>query len=116
MTGAGYEFRPQALGETIRLAARETSKPLYVTESGMATDDDERRIAFIDLALAEVRACREEGIDVKSFIQWSLLDNFEWTKGYGEHFGLVSVDPRTFARTPKPSARHLGAIARANTI
>jgi beta-glucosidase len=116
MTAAGYEFRPQALGETIRLAARETGKPIYVTESGIATDDDTRRIAFIDAALAEVRACREDGIDVKSFIQWSLLDNFEWTKGYGEHFGLVAVDLETFVRTPKPSARHLGAIAKANAI
>lgn len=116
MTAAGYEFRPQALGETIRLAARETGKPIYVTESGVATDDDTRRIAFIDQALAEVRACMDEGIDVKSFIQWSLLDNFEWTKGYGEHFGLIAVDPETFARTPKPSARHLGAIAKANQL
>ena len=116
MTAAGYEFRPQALGETIRLAARETGKPVYVTESGIATDDDARRIAFIDQALAQVRACMDEGIAVKSFIQWSLLDNFEWTKGYGEHFGLVSVDAETFARTPKPSARHLGRIARANRL
>ena len=116
MTAAGYEFYPPALGEMIRLAARETGKPVYVTESGIATDDDTRRIAFIDQALAEVRACMEDGIDVKSFIQWSLLDNFEWTKGYGEHFGMVSVDLKTFKRTPKPSAEHLGRIAKANRI
>lgn len=50
------------------------------------------------------------------YLYWSLLDNFEWTSGYAKHFGLVAVDRRTFERTLKPSARHLGAIARANRI
>jgi beta-glucosidase len=112
MTAAGYEFYPQALGGTIRFAAERIGRPIYVTESGIATDDDTRRIAYIDAALAEVRRCLDEGIDVKSFLYWSLLDNFEWTQGYGERFGLVHVDYDTFKRTPKPSARHLGAIAK----
>ena len=51
-----------------------------------------------------------------SYLYWSLLDNFEWTSGYSKHFGLVAVDLQTFKRTPKPSALHLGAIARANRI
>lgn len=115
MTAAGYEFYPQALGATIRLAAR-TGRPVYVTESGIATGDDSRRVAYIDAALAEVRRCLDEGIDVRSYIHWSLLDNFEWTSGYQQHFGLVEVDFETFKRTPKPSAFHLGAIARAGCI
>lgn len=115
-TASGYEYRPQALGATIRLAAASTKKPIYVTESGIATDDDARRIAFIDAALAEVRACLDEGIDVRSFIQWSMLDNFEWTAGYGQRFGMVDVDRTTFKRTPKPSAYHLGARAKSNLI
>jgi beta-glucosidase len=49
---------------------------------------------------------------VGSYIYWSLLDNFEWTQGYGQHFGLVAVDRNTFARTPKPSARHLAQLIR----
>ena len=112
MTAAGYEFYPQALGGTIRLAAERTGRPVYVTENGIATNDDTRRIAYIDAALAEVRDCVDEGIDVRGYIHWSLLDNFEWTSGYGQHFGLVGVDFDTFERTPKPSAHHLGAIAR----
>ena len=116
MTAAGYEFYPQALGGTIRFAAERIGRPIYVTESGIATDDDARRIAYIDAAIAEVRRCLDDGIDVKSFLCWSLLDNFEWTKGYGERFGLVHVDFETFKRTLKPSARHLGAIARSGTL
>ncbi|WP_083942884.1 glycoside hydrolase family 1 protein [Sphingomonas soli] len=116
MTAAGYEFYPQALANTIRWAHKAVGKPIYVTESGIATDDDARRIAFIDQALDGVRACLDEGIPVHSYLYWSLLDNFEWTSGYGVHFGLVAVDLQTFKRTLKPSAVHLGAIARANRI
>jgi beta-glucosidase len=115
-TAAGYEFYPQALGGTIRFAAERIGRPIFVTESGIATDDDTRRIAYIDAALAEVRACLDDGIAVKSFLYWSLLDNFEWTQGYGQRFGLVHVDYDTFERTPKPSARHLGAIARSGQL
>ena len=116
LTASGYEYYPQALAATIRWAHQAIGKPIYVTESGIATDDDRRRIAFIDQALAGVRECLDEGIPVHSYLYWSLLDNFEWTSGYAMHFGLVAVDRRTFARTLKPSAFHLGAIARANRI
>jgi beta-glucosidase len=114
MTAAGYEYYPQALGHVIRLAARKTSKPIFVTESGIATDDDTRRIAWLDASVAEVERCLGEGINVRSYIYWSLLDNFEWTQGYGQRFGLVAVDRDTFARTPKPSSRHLARLIRSN--
>ena len=110
LTAAGYEYHPQALGEVVRLAARKTRKPIYVTESGIGTDDDARRIAWLDASVAEVRRCIADGIDVRSYIYWSLLDNFEWTHGYGQRFGLVAVDGETFARTLKPSARHFARI------
>jgi beta-glucosidase len=113
LTGAGYEYYPQALGGAVRLAARKTKKPIYVTESGIGTDDDARRIAWLDASVAEVRRCIAEGIDVKSYIYWSLLDNFEWTSGYAQHFGLVSVDRASFSRELKPSARHFAGIVSA---
>lgn len=116
MTAAGYEFYPQALGGTIRFAHARIGRPIFVTESGIATDDDTRRIAYLDAALAEVRACLDAGIAVHSYVCWSLLDNFEWTRGYGERFGLVHVDYETFARTPKPSAHYLGALARSGRL
>jgi beta-glucosidase len=116
MTDAGYEFYPQAVGGTIRWAHNAIGKPIYVTESGIATDSDARRIAFIDQALESLRGCLDEGIAVHGYMYWSLLDNFEWTSGYSKHFGLVAVDLQTFKRTIKPSALHLGAIAKANRI
>ena len=116
MTDAGYEFYPQALANTIRWAHTTIGKPIYVTESGIATDNDARRIAFIEQALAGLRDCLAEGIPVHSYMYWSLLDNFEWASGYSKHFGLVAVDLQFFKRTLKPSALHLGAIARSNRI
>ena len=111
-TAAGYEYFPAALPDMIRFAACRTRKPIYVTESGIATDDDARRVAWLDACVAGVERCLGEGIDVRSYMYWSLLDNFEWTQGYGQHFGLVAVDRRTFVRKPKPSARHFARLIR----
>ena len=82
--------------------------PLQPGERGI---DDSRRIALIDTALAGLQRCLADGIDLRGYVHWSLLDNFEWVLGYGMRFGLVEVDRTTFARTAKPSARHLGRIA-----
>ncbi len=110
LTAAGYEYYPQALGQVIRLASRKTGKPIYVTESGIATNDDTRRMAWLDASVAEIEKCLGEGINVRSYIYWSLLDNFEWTQGYEQHFGMVAVDRHTFVRTPKPSSQRLARL------
>lgn len=112
LTQMNYPFAPEALEGAIRLVAKYWNKPIYVTENGVATPDDTRRIAFIDQAVPGVFACMRDGIDVRGYIHWSLLDNWEWFAGFGPKFGLVSVDRTTFQRTPKPSAAHLGRIAR----
>ena len=70
----------------------------------------------MDAALREVQACIAEGIDVRSYLHWSLLDNFEWAFGYAPTFGLVAVDRRTFERHPKPSAGWLGAVAQTKRL
>jgi len=116
LTAAGYEYYPQALAATIRWAHQAIGKPIYVTESGIGTDDDARRIAYIDQALDGLRDCIMDGIPVHSYMYWSLLDNFEWSSGYKKHFGLVAVDLKTFKRTPKPSARYLGRRAKLNLL
>jgi beta-glucosidase len=110
----GEEFYPEALEATIRYAHQSTGRPVYVTENGVATADDTRRTEYIRRAVLGVRNCLRDGIPVRSYLHWSLLDNFEWVAGYRPKFGLVAVDLETFKRTPKPSAYYLGAIAKSN--
>lgn len=116
LTNSGYEFRPEALEAVIREVAKRVKKPIYVTENGISTENDERRVAFIERAVAGVLACKADGIDLRGYFHWSLLDNWEWISGYSQHFGLVAVDRQTFKRTPKPSARYLGQIARSGRV
>lgn len=116
-TQMGYEYYPRALGGAIRRAHRSCpGVPILVTENGIATAIDEKRTAYVDTALREVLACRADGIDVRGYIYWSLLDNFEWALGYAPTFGLVAVDRLTFARHPRPSASWLGAVARSRAL
>ena len=116
-TQMGYEDYPQALGGAIRRAAKTCpGVPVLVTENGIATAHDERRIAYMEAALREVQGCLADGIDVRSYLYWSWLDNFEWALGYAPTFGLVAVDRQTFARHPKPSAAWLGNVARNRSL
>jgi beta-glucosidase len=113
----GYEYWPESLEATIRRAWQVTEGvPVLVTENGLSTTDDRRRIEYVGRALRGVLACLDDGVEVLGYTYWSLLDNFEWAFGYGPTFGLVAVDRATQQRTPKPSAAWLGAIARANEL
>lgn len=114
LTDMRYEFYPQAIEGALRYAASQVKKPLYVTENGIATSDDRHREEYIAGAVGGIARCVRDGIDVRGYVHWSLLDNFEWSFGYGPKFGLVSVDRTTQKRTAKPSAHALGKIARVN--
>jgi beta-glucosidase len=100
-TEMGYEFRPEAVAATLRRAAAMLpDKPLIVTEHGIATNDDAERIEFIDRGLAAVAECLADGLPVRGYVHWSLLDNFEWAHGYRTRFdrrGSIS------ARLPGPA-------------
>ncbi len=116
-TQMGYEFWPEALEATVRRAWEVTGGiPVYVTENGIGTDDDAGRIEYVTRALNGLGRCLDDGIDVRGYFLWSLLDNFEWVLGYRPTFGLVEVDRATFERRPKPSAAWLGGVARANAL
>jgi len=117
LTMMPYEYWPQGLEATIRRAAALTQGiPILVTEHGIATADDTERIAFVGEGLRGLQRCLADGIDVRGYVYWSLLDNFEWIFGYQPTFGLVAVDRTTQRRIPKPSATWLGAVARANAL
>jgi beta-glucosidase len=113
-TQMGYEFYPEALETTIREAVSVAQIPVIVTEHGVATTDDNRRIDFLRRALQSLTNCIADGLDVRGYCYWSAFDNFEWTLGYGPQFGLIAVNRQTQTRTAKPSASWMGEIARSN--
>jgi beta-glucosidase len=112
LTQMFQEYRPEALGNSVsRIAEYLPKVPIVVTENGIATADDTERISYTEGALAGLRGAMQAGADVRGYLHWSLLDNFEWNNGYRPTFGLVGVDRTTFARTPKPSLAWLGERA-----
>jgi beta-glucosidase len=115
-TLTGWAYRPDALGAGLRRAWDITEQvPLLVTENGIATSDDSRRIAYTTEALTHLEAAVADGIDVRGYLHWSALDNFEWGR-WAPTFGLIGVNRETFARTPKPSLAWLGRVARNNGL
>jgi beta-glucosidase len=116
LTQMGYEYWPQVVEYTVRRAAAYTGIPVLVTENGIGTEDDAERIAYVAEALRGVRRCIDDGVNVRGYFVWSLMDNFEWTLGYMPKFGMVAVDRTTFERRPKPSASWFAEVARANAL
>ena len=114
----GYEFWPESLGACLRRAWDYTggSVPLLVTENGIGTNDDPQRIEYVQRALEGVLACIDDGIDVRGYTYWSLMDNFEWAFGYRPRVGIIAVDRATQRRTVKPSGEWLSTIVRANAL
>lgn len=91
-------------------------KPIYITENGIATENDEIRIRFIEEHLEEIYYAIQAGIDIRGYCYWSLLDNFEWAEGYRPKFGLVSVDPKNQNRQFKSSAKFYAKTAKENGL
>lgn len=109
-TQMDYELYPQALEHVIRRVHETLPElPLFVTENGVAVSDDQLRCQFIDQALAGVQACVADDIPIIGYCYWTLMDNFEWQKGFALTFGLCEVDRSNMKRSPKPSLAHLGS-------
>jgi beta-glucosidase len=114
----GYEYWPAALEACLRRAWSVTggSVPLWVTENGIGTDDDDQRRAYVEEALQGVLRAIADGLDVRGYTYWSLMDNFEWAFGYRPKFGLAEVDRGSFDRRLKPSAQWFSTVARRNLL
>jgi len=95
---------------------RAYKKPLYITENGLADAKDRLRRDFIRDHLKWIHKAISEGVDVRGYFYWSLMDNFEWEKGYDPRFGLVEIDYETFKRTPRPSAQYYADICKTNQL
>lgn len=114
-TGPYSHYAPQGLYIHC-LEFNTLGKPLYITENGLPDAADRLRPRWLLGHLNQVHRALEAGCDVRGYFHWTLVDNFEWSEGWGLRFGLFALDPATQVRTPRPSARLYGEIARTNTI
>jgi beta-glucosidase len=112
----GWDICPNGLERVLTHVSRAYGKPLIVTENGLADADDSRRARFIFDHLNAVRRAMDNGADVRGYLHWSLLDNFEWAEGFAPRFGLVAVNYATMERQPRKSALYYGEMCRTRSL
>ena len=125
-TAMGWEVDPQGLHDVLSRVQRDYGPiPLYVTENGAAYDDevaedgtvpDPLRVAYLDSHFRTAHRAIADGIDLRGYFVWTLMDNFEWAKGLTKRFGMVHVDFPTQRRIPKQSARWFAEVTRHNAV
>jgi len=114
-TQMGWAVHPEGLYEAV-MRLNKYGLPIYITENGIATDDEAWRVEYIAQHLQKIKESMDGGADVRGYFYWSNLDNFEWAEGWEPRFGLISFDPRTFERKIKPSGEFYGRCARAGAV
>ncbi len=111
----GWDIYPQGIYKLL-IALKRYNLPVLITENGICTEDDGLRWDYIREHLQMVHRSIQEGVNVLGYIYWSLIDNFEWDKGFGPRFGLVDIDYRDQKRTIRPSARKLSEVFKTGLI
>ena len=115
LSDMGWELYPDGLYHLI-MRFKDAGKPIYITENGLADAPDVNRSWYIRGTVAAIARAIQDGADVRGHFYWSLLDNFEWDKGFWPRFGLVEVDYKTLERKIRPSAGEYKKIIDANAI
>lgn len=115
MKEMNWEIYPEGIYQVLKDLSKH-KKPIYITENGIADGKDEFREKFIKEHLRWVWQAIHEGVDVRGYLYWSLLDNFEWARGFKPRFGLVDVDFNTFQRKIRPSALEYAKICKTNQL
>jgi beta-glucosidase len=111
----GWDIYPKGLYEVL-VGLKKYCLPVMITENGICTDDDKLRWQYIHSHLKNVYRAMKEGINVTGYLYWSLLDNFEWDKGFGPRFGMIGVDYKTQKRTVRNSAKKFGQVCKTGSL
>ena len=114
LTDMGWAIYPEGLYRSLKLIASYTSKPVYIAENGLADHLDTKRAKFIEDHLLVINKAIADGMNVKGYFYWSLMDNFEWAHGFDKRFGLYRVDLATRKRTLYEGSRKLTEIIKAS--
>lgn len=115
VTDMGWEIYPKGIYYVLK-KLKGYHKPIYITENGLADVKDERREKFIKDHLFWIHKAIKKKVDVKGYLHWSLIDNFEWDKGFKPRFGLIEVDYKTLERKIRPSAYEYAKICKNNKL
>ncbi|OYT25436.1 MAG: beta-glucosidase [Thermofilum sp. ex4484_82] len=115
VTDMGWDVYPEGLYNVL-MRLKRSGKPIIITENGIATRDDRQRVCFIVRHLYQVWRAMNKGVDVRGYMYWSFIDNYEWVEGFKPRFGLVEVDYESFERKPRESALFYGKLAREKKI
>ncbi len=115
MSDLDWELSPDAIYHVL-MDLRRYHAPIYITENGLADAEDRHRPWFIKETLKAVHRAIQDGADVRGYLHWALMDNFEWAHGFWPRFGLVEIDYATQERRPRPSAEYYKKIIEANAI
>ncbi len=111
----GWDIYPEGLYEVL-LKLKKYGLPVIITENGICTSDDNLRWEYIYAHLKNIHLAMEKGVHVTGYLYWSLMDNFEWDKGFGPRFGLIDIDYDTYKRTIRESARLFGQVCKTGVL
>jgi beta-glucosidase len=114
LTDMGWEIHPRGLEKVLRYASR-MNTPIIITENGIATHDVQKKIKFMKRHVDVIEKCIKNGIDVRGYFYWSLIDNYEWLQGLDARFGLYKVDFDTFERKPTNAAVYYSYLIRSRS-
>lgn len=116
VSNKGWAADPDGLLIALKKLSKQHKKPVLIAENGISDPDDTIRARFIYRHLESIHAAIKSGVEVIGYHYWTLLDNFEWSEGYWEKFGLFAVDRKTLKRTKRQSADYYGSLAKANEL
>lgn len=111
----GWYMEPKSLGRLLEAVWRRYHLPIIITENGVADREDAHRQWWLEQTMEALERALEHGVELKGYLHWSLLDNFEWAFGWWPNFGLVAVDRKTMRRTIRPSARWFAEYIKQHT-
>ena len=115
LTDVGWEIHPYGITKVLRYASK-LKVPLIITENGIATHDSEKKIRFMKRHVDMIEKCIKEGIDVRGYFYWSLIDNYEWLQGLDARFGLYKVDFDTLERKPTAAATYYSYLIKSRNF
>jgi beta-glucosidase len=113
-TQLGWEIVPEGLFNVLTTVSKRYGKPIVLTENGLGTQSERKRIRYLREHIAQMRRAMAAGVDVRGYFPWTLVDNYEWKEGWHGQFGLFSYDPKTKNRVLQPTGRWFSAFIKSH--